>query len=94
MDYKDLIDRLKKHHQSWAAYDDLEISHCLEDAADYIETMLAERDLAVELLRRGGKRCLACIYNYRSIHNFPCNNCKETGGMSDYWEWKYPAERR
>lgn len=46
MDYKELIEQLRKHHQSWAAYSDLELAHDLEDAITAIETLLAEREAA------------------------------------------------
>lgn len=46
MDYKELIEQLRKHHQSWAAYSDLELAHDLEDAITAIETLLAERETA------------------------------------------------
>lgn len=47
MDYKNLIERLREHGQSWAAYEDIGLSQALEDAATAIETLLAEREAAV-----------------------------------------------
>ncbi len=101
MDYKELIEQL----EDIVNYgDERPAEYCTNrcggcdacdksiDAIDAIETLLAELDAAVELLRRGKKRCLACIYNGRSIHDFPCNSCKETRGMSDYWEWRGPQK--
>lgn len=57
MDYKELIEQLRKHHQSWAAYSDLELAHDLEDAITAIETLLAEREAAVEEMHG---RCSKC----------------------------------
>lgn len=78
MDYKELIDKLREKDGCHC--------ECIQ-ASDAIETLLAERDAAVEYLSHGGSRCGCCAYNYHSIHDYPCKHCKETGGMSDYWEW-------
>lgn len=89
MDYKELIEQLKRatsFHGKW-------LRECMLDAADAIQTLLAERDAAVEDLKfSSGKRCRSCIYNDISIHGFPCNSCCETGGMSEYWEWCGPQK--
>lgn len=87
MNYKELITKFRQEADcirrnqlaSWAAGFDL--------AADAIETLLAERDAAVEIISRGEKRCRACIYDDHGIHDFPCCKCRETGGITDYWEW-------
>lgn len=86
MDYKETIEAMRST--------DVKVVLCHSlDAADAIETLLAERDAAVENLKfSGGKRCRFCIYNDRSIHDFPCNSCCETGGMSEYWEWCGPQK--
>lgn len=97
MDYKELIERLKYYGTDYATGGNLgrEImgtDDVLLDAATAIETLLAERDAAVEIISSGGKRCRACVYNDRGIHDFPCCHCRETGGMTDYWEWRGPQK--
>lgn len=66
MDYKELIDRLAVHGQS-AAYIDDSLSLVLEDATTAIETLLAERDAAVndinELLKSVEEQhCAFCVW--------------------------------
>lgn len=93
MDYKYIIDWLRRvvEHgdEDPQEYCTNRCGGCevCDQAADAIETLLAERDAAVECLSHGGSRCGCCAYNYHSIHDSPCKHCKETGGMSDYWEW-------
>lgn len=88
MDYKELIDELRMV-ASWNISDCYDCNQCVK-AATAIETLLAERDAAVKIISRGEKRCRACIYNDHGIHDFPCCHCRETGGMTDYWEWRGP----
>lgn len=93
MDYKEQIEELRflsGHVPEQMC--DADGKDPLEKAADAIETLLAERDAAVEHLSHGGSRCNCCAYNYHSIHDYPCKHCKETGGMSDYWEWRGPQK--
>lgn len=75
MDYKELIEQLRKHHQSWAAYSDLELAHDLEDAITAIETLLAEREAAIKVVRC--KDCRHCIITGRSP--FMCHVCNRNG---------------
>lgn len=88
MDYKELIERLRKENQSWAAYHDQGLSHALEDAVDAIETLLAERDAAVENLSKKPHPS-SCKYGEHcdyisAITGFPdCYSCDE-------WEWRGP----
>lgn len=63
-----------------------------DKSIDAIETLLTERDAAIEFLESSKNRCASCAYNYHSIHDYPCKHCKETGGMSDYWEWLGPQK--
>lgn len=93
MDYKELIEELHflSGHVPEQMCDD-DGKDPLERAATAIETLLAERDAAVEIISSGGKRCRACVYNDRGIHDFPCCHCRETGGMTDYWEWRGPQK--
>lgn len=85
MDCKELIEQLRDENNC-------NVLDYIEDAATAIETLLAERDAAVEIISSGGKRCRACVYNDRGIHDFPCCHCRETGGMTDYWEWRGPQK--
>lgn len=88
MDYKELIDELEyEADYQREVSEDFDLADSLQLAATAIETLLAERDAAVEHLSHGGSRCDCCAYNYHSIHDYPCKHCKETGGMIDYWEW-------
>lgn len=87
MDYKELIEQLRKHHQSWAAYSDLELAHALEDAITAIETLLEERDAAVEEMHG---RCSKCKHFSSGILRIPCKDCCREGGAVDYWEWRGP----
>lgn len=88
MDYKELIEQLRKHHQSWAAYRDLELAHDLEDAITAIETLLAEREAAVEEIHG---RCSKCKHFFSGILRTPCKYCCREGGAVDYWEWRGPT---
>lgn len=89
MDYKELIEQLRKHHQSWAAYSDLELAHDLEDAITAIETLLAEREAAVEEMRGD---CDECVDADTPAHEYPCVSCrfcmygKNSG--TEYWQWR------
>lgn len=84
MDYKELIKRLRASNR------DALVSS--EEVADAIETLLAELDNAIDLLHHNTNCCQSCYYNYRSINDFPCTHCKETGGMTDYWKWCSPKK--
>lgn len=83
MDYKELIKKLREKDGCNC--------ECLQ-AADTIETILEERDSAVELLRAGKSRCDCCMHDESSIHEYPCRDCKDCGGMSDYWQWRGPQK--
>lgn len=63
-----------------------------EEDAEAIETLLTERDAAVEFLRIGKSRCNCCMHNESSIHEYPCRDCRDCGGMSDYWQWRGPQK--
>lgn len=97
MDYKELIRRLVDCDQLEAAIEDDNLSLALEDAADAIETLLAERDAAVKELR-GECRCCA---NNTGWHNIgKCAVClHETAPIPlpgfnrvDSWQWSGPQE--
>lgn len=83
MDYNEIIEAMRST--------DVKVVLCRSlDAADAIETLLAERDAAVEDLRMGG--CKSCKHKGISYCDAPCKFCKEIGGMSDYWEWRGPQK--
>lgn len=93
MNYKELIGRLKYYGTTYAIGDNLgrEIDgtdQVMDDAANAIETLLAELDAAMKLLRTGKSKCDCCMHNESSIHEYPCRDCKDCGGMSDYWQWR------
>lgn len=99
MNYKELIERLRKQNQSFAAYNIQELPSVLEDASTAIETLLAERDAAVEMLRG---QCYACKHN-AGWHNIgKCGTCmhetarlpKKEERQADNWEWSGPAPDR
>lgn len=85
MDYRDLIDTMRNG-------DPLDIVVQAYWMADAIETLLKERDAAVEQLSDDCCRCCSCIYYNRTLNDYPCNHCKEAGGMTDYWQWRGPRE--
>lgn len=93
MDYKGLVEQLKSAaplHGTW-------LRERMLDAADAIETMLAERDAAVEELRgecrycahntgwHNAGRCAACFHETVTIPLPGFNNV-------DNWEWRGPQK--
>ena len=84
MDYKELINRLR---YSRACSDDI------AEAATAIETLLAERDAAVEDL---WGYCRVCTHANIGKDGFPCVKCKhiEFYGTQeiDGWEWRGPQK--
>lgn len=90
MDYKELIEKLRKHHQSMDAYNDLELAHTLEEAVAAIETMLAEREAAVEKMRGN---CDECVNANTPAQEYPCYFCHfsmygKNGDTKNYWKWR------
>lgn len=94
MDYKELIskfrsdaDCIRKHNMiGWADGYDL--------AADAIETLLAERDAALSILRG---ECYACKYVFCGCMDEPCKSCKsfvgaKSGKERDSWELRGPQK--
>lgn len=83
MDYKELIAQLRR----FAAY--YPVTGPIEGkAAAAIETLLAERDAAVEDLHGA---CRACVYAGCFEGAQPCCDCTYgTGAMSDAdnWQWR------
>lgn len=85
MDYKELIEELRMV-ASWdgVCYD------CIQCAksATAIETLLGERDAAVERMHW---KCVECKYGTKYPWNPPCNRCIFSGNdncSKDYWEWR------
>lgn len=90
MDYKELIDVLRNQEPRV-------VLEYIDDAATAIETLLAERDAAVEDLRG---ECRCCTHN-TGWHNVgKCATCfHETRSMPlqgfkrvDNWEWSGPQK--
>ena len=88
MDYKELIEKLRNKCGCNC--------ECLQ-AATAIETLLAERDAAVNLLHGA---CYACINKETHYYKEPCSLCK-WGGMrhtvpiaklQDSWKWRGPKK--
>lgn len=52
MDIKELIERLKIHLQSYAAYNNPDLARALEDAADALEKLQAELNVYKSLLKQ------------------------------------------
>lgn len=100
MDHKSQIEMLKEKGQSLAAYNDPELAHFCEDAIDAIETLLIERDAAVESLHG---ECRVC-FNNSGWHNVgPCRLCVHEPAplpevpkseRTDNWEWQGPKSRK
>lgn len=91
MDYKELIERLKYYGTDYATGGNLgrEImgtDDVLLDAATAIETLLAERDAAVEELRgecRGCERRGGCLFN---------DQYRDECGNGSNWKWRGPQK--
>lgn len=102
MDYKELLERLKYYGTTYAIGENLgrEIDgtdEVMADAATAIETLLAERDAAVEMLRG---ECHACKHNVGWHNVGKCCTCiHETASplipkeqCDDNWEWRGPQK--
>lgn len=94
MDYKELIGRYRLYATRWENGEQLllngemRIQDTLRDAADAIETLLEERDSAVEELRGN---CSACVHANISAESSPCYDCTWSAfcmSGSDNWEWR------
>lgn len=89
MDYEWLIANIKKVSCGLREDGAPKCAAICENAADAIETLLVERDAAVEDLRR---QCGKCKYSGVLYRDFPCCRCVVTGGTSDYWQWRGPQK--
>lgn len=92
MDYKEMIERVKYYGNNYATGGNLgrEIDgtdHLLLEAATAIETLLAEREAAVEDLRG---RCDICKHRrvclFDEQHRIGCANSKR-----GHWQWRGPT---
>lgn len=85
MDYKELIEKLRKKDGCHC--------ECLQ-AATAIETLLAERDAAVADMRRMGcKKCDVCKRaGSKGSDESPCRHCCHGSGFDDYFEWRGPQK--
>lgn len=83
MDCKDLIDTMRGDSIG------LIIARA-HDAADTIETLLAERDAAIKSLHGV---CGECEHRGSSFPRFPCDACSIRGtGLIDRWKWRGPQK--
>lgn len=101
MDCKELIRRLVECDQWDEAIQNDELSLVLEDAADAMEILLAERDAAVEDLRG---RCWCCVHGEPWEPAGPlsklmgCEHLSELGVLArgggkckcPHWKWRGP----
>lgn len=96
MDYKDLIEQLKNIRFIYAD-NMIKCESICNKAADAIETLLAERDAAIEMLKG---ECNACKHN-TGWHNIgKCAVCVHetarewpvTKKRTDCWEWCGPQK--
>lgn len=85
MDYKELIRKLKC--QGSITFDIYAISRDCKEAADAIETLLAELDAAMIDLRRMG--CQVCKHLGNDSLNSPCCTCGDT---DNNWQWRGPQK--
>lgn len=88
MDYKELIENLKKVTAGLQEDDAPKCAAVCEEAATAIETLLAEREAAIEMLNG---MCHACKHSERDFGDDLCRYCYEGGGMSDNWQWRGPT---
>lgn len=91
MDYKEQADRYRNMANRWECGEqlllngELRIQDTLRESAAAIETLLAERDAAVEWLRGS---CINCKNFYSSPQSSQCADCRFDCGTSDHWEWR------
>lgn len=87
MDYKELIENLKKVTAGLQEDDAPKCAAVCEEAANTIETLLAEREAAMEDLRG---RCDICKHRrvclFDKQHRIGCANSKR-----GHWQWRGPT---
>lgn len=96
MDYKELIERMRRVDCVYANGGVLQAA-IAKEAATAIETLLAERDAAIEMLRG---ECRACKHNVGWHNVGKCCTCThETAGplipkeqCDDNWKWRGPQK--
>lgn len=100
MDYKELIKQLKEWNEQYVSemcaddkfscYDLCDGKDCIVcRAATAIETLLAERDAAVEEMHG---RCIKCNHFSVGFLDYPCTDCRYEGGANDHWKWSGPQK--
>lgn len=92
MDYKEQIEELRflsSHVPEQMC--DADGKDPLEKAADAIETLLAERDAAVDGMRG---RCSKCKHFSVGVLHFPCTDCCFEVGTNDHWQWRGPQKEK
>lgn len=96
-DYKELISNLRWYAEEYKSGRTLgraiiETEDVMLDAAKAIETLLAERDAAVEYLRG---ECDYCVYADMDENENPCAKCSalyhvphsKNRDCRDHWQW-------
>lgn len=61
----------------------------MQEAADAIETLLVERDAAIEDIEHS---CHRCIHFGKSQISGHCYNCWKVGSPEKYWQWRGPQK--
>lgn len=82
MDYKERIEQLRRFGSYYPITGPIE-----NEAADAIETLLAERDAVMKELHGDCDKC-----RYFGFYAQPCCNCYINGGLIDYWQWRGPQK--
>lgn len=92
MDYKKLAERLNAYSAEYQCHGGI-----TAEAADAIETLLAERDAAVADIDR---YCATCkhflIFHNECTPDYDCDNpeCKNISGVNTGWQWRGPQKER
>lgn len=90
MDYKALIERIRRESQSFDAYHCEGLHHALEDAVLAIETLLAERDALMAEIRGHCDSCVNrryCIFDEDKRRDCALNKSRN-------WQWRGPADHK
>lgn len=88
MDYKELIERIEDSCDFAVAIEEDDLFTTLKDAADAIETLLAERDAAVEDLKGRCDICKhRCVCLFDEHRRVGCANSKR-----GHWQWRGPKK--
>ena len=96
MDIQELIERLKIHLQSYAAYNNPDLARTLEDAIYALSTLQGEnkklRDELEQAIQTMHGDCDYCVSRDKCCLDEPCKGCKSFAAKElvtgDYWQWR------